>query len=207
MVAMGSMQGDDLQLQGDVACENAEVRGQLKVAGQVITPGGGGGIGPGTPNALAKFTTPTEAGDSNVSDDGAAVAVAVPLRAIAQLLIGPDPNQAIIEPTGTLLVIYTNAANPGGLLRIFADALQVRNAADAYTFTIDVATDPGKTLLSSTGQLTVDAPAAALPSQIGFGVNPIARQSVTGSHGGNAALISLLTALNAMGLIANNTTR
>lgn len=37
------MQGDDLQLQGDLACENAEIRGQLKVAGQVITPGGGGG--------------------------------------------------------------------------------------------------------------------------------------------------------------------
>lgn len=33
---MGSMQGDDLQLQGDLACENAEIRGELKVGGSIV---------------------------------------------------------------------------------------------------------------------------------------------------------------------------
>lgn len=37
---MGSAQGDDLQLNGDLACANAEIRGQLKVAGMAITPSG-----------------------------------------------------------------------------------------------------------------------------------------------------------------------
>jgi len=36
---MGSQQGDDLQLNGDLACQNAEVRGRLTVGGSVI--GGG----------------------------------------------------------------------------------------------------------------------------------------------------------------------
>ncbi len=36
---MGSQQGDDLQLNGDLACENAEIRGELIVAGTPITPG------------------------------------------------------------------------------------------------------------------------------------------------------------------------
>lgn len=39
---MGSQQGDDLQLNGDLACENAEVRGSLRVRTLTITGGGGG---------------------------------------------------------------------------------------------------------------------------------------------------------------------
>src|SRR3972149_7086442 len=38
--------GDDLQLSGDVGCQNAETRGQLRVAGAIITPGGGGLLTP-----------------------------------------------------------------------------------------------------------------------------------------------------------------
>ena len=33
---MGSMQGDDLQLNGDLACENAEIRGALRVGGVAV---------------------------------------------------------------------------------------------------------------------------------------------------------------------------
>lgn len=38
-----------------------------------------------------------------------------------------------------------------------------------------------------------------------FGQGPVARPSVTGSKGGNAALASLLTALNALGIISDST--
>lgn len=45
------------------------------------------------------------------------------------------------------------------------------------------------------------------PAKIGFyGTNPVARQAVSGSRGGNAALTSLLASLAATGLISNNTT-
>lgn len=45
------------------------------------------------------------------------------------------------------------------------------------------------------------------PAKIGFyGKNPVARQAVSGSRGGNAAVTSLLASLAASGLIANNTT-
>jgi hypothetical protein len=39
-----------------------------------------------------------------------------------------------------------------------------------------------------------------------YGGTPVARQTVTGSRGGNAALASLLTALDALGAITNSTT-
>lgn len=39
-----------------------------------------------------------------------------------------------------------------------------------------------------------------------FGADPVAQQTVTGSRGGNAALASLLTALDNFGFIINNTT-
>ena len=38
------------------------------------------------------------------------------------------------------------------------------------------------------------------------GATPVVRQTVTGSRGGNAALASLLTALDAIGAIIDNTT-
>lgn len=54
---MGSQQGDDLQLNGDMACENAEIRGELRVAGAVVTPGGGPWTRTGT---VISPTVPTD---------------------------------------------------------------------------------------------------------------------------------------------------
>lgn len=46
-----------------------------------------------------------------------------------------------------------------------------------------------------------------LNNQLGFhGAAPVVRQDVSGSHGGNAALVSLLTALSNVGLITDSTT-
>jgi hypothetical protein len=39
-----------------------------------------------------------------------------------------------------------------------------------------------------------------------FGVTAVSRPTVTGSRGGNAALASLLTALNSLGLILDSST-
>jgi len=45
------------------------------------------------------------------------------------------------------------------------------------------------------------------PSLVGFfGATPAARPTVTGSRGGNAAVASLLTALETLGLIVDDTT-
>lgn len=41
---------------------------------------------------------------------------------------------------------------------------------------------------------------------VGFNTAPIAKPTVTGSRGGNAALTSLMTALNALGLVTDSTT-
>ena len=44
-------------------------------------------------------------------------------------------------------------------------------------------------------------------NELGFyGATPVPQQDVTGAHGGNAALVSLLTALSNLGLITDSTT-
>lgn len=50
-------------------------------------------------------------------------------------------------------------------------------------------------------------PFAMEAGAIGFyNTNPIAKPTITGSRGGNAALTSLLTQLNALGLVTDSTT-
>lgn len=77
---MGSMQGDDLQLQGDLACENAEIRGQLKVAGTPITP--------------APPPVPTSGGQAGLVGAGTSLdpllAVAGPFRPATQVFAMDD---------------------------------------------------------------------------------------------------------------------
>lgn len=53
--------------------------------------------------------------------------------------------------------------------------------------------------------LEVRASGVRLPSTIGFNVTPVAKQTVTGSRGGNAALADLLTKLANLGLITDST--
>lgn len=51
------------------------------------------------------------------------------------------------------------------------------------------------------------SPITGASQQIGFfGTNKIAKPTVTGSKGGNAALTSLMTALSNLGLIKDSTT-
>ena len=75
------MQGDDCQLQGDLACENAEIRGQLKVAGNAIGP-----------------STPTSGGQAGLTGAGTAldplVPVAGPFRPIDHVFAFDDYLQS-----------------------------------------------------------------------------------------------------------------
>jgi hypothetical protein len=58
-----------------------------------------------------------------------------------------------------------------------------------------------------TGGLTILAGGLGVTGNFGtFGATPAAKQSVTGSRGGNAAVLSIIAALETYGLISNNTT-
>lgn len=62
------------------------------------------------------------------------------------------------------------------------------------------------TITRANRQVTTGA-ALMVTGSVGFyGTNPVAKPEVTGSHGGNAALISLLNALASQGLITNSST-
>jgi hypothetical protein len=61
----------------NASCATLTVRECLTVAGVPITGGGGGGVGPGTPNRVAKFTGAATVGDSQTIDDGTNVTTAV----------------------------------------------------------------------------------------------------------------------------------
>lgn len=54
--------------------------------------------------------------------------------------------------------------------------------------------------------LEVRASGLLMPTTIGFGVTPVAKQTVTGSKGANAALTDLLTKLANLGIITDGTT-
>lgn len=74
--------------------------------------------------------------------------------------------------------------------------IQGRSGADLTGFgSLEVQPEGGNLLLGSAGA-----------SMSFYGAGPVAQPSVTGSRGGNAALASLLTALDALGLITDNTT-
>lgn len=70
--------GDDLQLNGDLACQNAEIRGELRVAGATITPGGGG------------LLTPI------VNQDGAAFIPGQPISMVGLRATAAGPNFQVV---------------------------------------------------------------------------------------------------------------
>jgi len=67
--------------------------------------------------------------------------------------------------------------------------------------------DPGDNNLKVVGNVEIDGDLNHDGSNVGFyGTAPVAKPTVTGSKGGNAALASLITALAGLGLIVDNTT-
>lgn len=308
--AMGSMQGDDLQLQGDLACENAEVRGQLKVGGQAVAPKAIVVYAPGIANPSAPFVNTWDAVESAVNAVDGACQLWVDQTGIAGY--AQVPATCDLDGKGRLEIIGKGPNGEAGLT--FADGAQIRNVQtfrtivlrgsgnarppllwnldgmicecfDA-TFLFAVActqpvmsivapvtyisfffshsselrnsNNPGAAVLDigagvlcflpidtlffpssfdgkisgpvgSTLQIQIDAslpPTFTLPAFLGtlsvdnidrqlgqaggtvgfYGTTPIAKPTITGARGGNAALASLLTQLAALGLIIDNTT-
>ena len=96
----------------------------------------------------------------------------------------------------------------------FRDNIHVNNAGASDFFALSVSlTNPNVTVsrnprtgLSATGgTLVVEELGDVTTDRVGFhGVSPIAKPTVTGSRGGNAALASLLTELANLGLITDS---
>jgi hypothetical protein len=90
---------DDLNLQGDLSAANVTARAWGNgTPGDVLTRtatgaawapgGGGGGVGPGTVDRVAKFATATTVGDSKIIDDGSGVST---------IVTGPEVIQDVAE--------------------------------------------------------------------------------------------------------------
>lgn len=89
----------------------------------------------------------------------------------------------------------------GGVLR----GILINDAEDSFATWLNVYRSGGTlTNITFAGDFT-NAPLQIGPAGVGFfSTGPTAKQTVTGSRGGNAALASLLTALATIGLITNS---
>lgn len=94
-----------------------------------------------------------------------------------------------------LLTIGATAANEGGQVTL------LRGTSGSRDWNIDVFSDAFR-VFDSAGQVLFQC--SGTPGIGFFATSPAAKQTVTGSRGGNAALASLLTALAAYGLITNS---
>lgn len=201
------MQGDDLQLQGDLACENAEIRGQLKVAGSPI-------------------------GGSGWTDDGATVAL-IPGRALFEDAVAIIEQIATSKSTSannaseTYRALKQTNVDPGtGITTQVTQGNGFYNvsagdgiAPASMGFSLASSGTPGEAIgiqATGGGDVGVDAQTGVLrvgtaATKLQFFAPNLAtgagsvKLTVTGSRGGNAALASLLTALAAYGLIVDGT--
>jgi hypothetical protein len=108
-------------------------------------------------------------------------------------------NAPAVEPDGSgyLSKPWNDA------LSDIADAVNLAAPLDAPEFTGDVSVAGNFSVPNGVTTLRE----TSIDGAVGFGgASPQARQTVTGTRGGNTALGSLLIALNNLGLITNSTT-
>lgn len=106
---------------------------------------------------------------------------------------GGSPTGTVVvqHPSGTAILELRSANDQACEIR-FSDAAAAQAAYIFYNHNTDVMSINGDVYLGSTG--------------VGFyGQNPLTKQTVTGSRGGNAALQSLLNRLESLGLITDST--
>lgn len=119
--------------------------------------------------------------------------------------------------TGAITLADTAANAVAQRALMGAETVRIYSGSDAHTVFTDGTRSWSIAITSADGNLRLVRLAGSgiinlaanvqLGSQVGFqGTAPIAKPSVTGSRGGNAALDSLLTALANYGLITNSTT-
>ncbi len=100
--------------------------------------------------------------------------------------------------TGT---VYASADGGGDYMTVIGNTVPTGKRGVYLTY--DSVNDRANLVARHTG--TADKPLIILSSALGFyGVAPVAKPTVTGSRGGNAALASVLTALANLGLITNS---
>ena len=107
------------------------------------------------------------------------------------------------DPSGNdpLLYFYDDAGSPLSRIQHANDTLFITNEVHGKELRLRTEDSAGTT------QNHIRMGRNATGSALAFhGNSPVARQTVTGSRGGNAALTSLLTALNTIGLITNSST-
>lgn len=101
---------------------------------------------------------------------------------------------------GILFNLESSTTNDRNAGRLKVDWQTATDASRAGRLTLDV-------FYTSTARTVFQAYATSTASQIGFfGATPVAKPTVTGSRGGNAALASALTAFANLGLIVNSST-
>jgi hypothetical protein len=129
----------------------------------VLNGGGGGGtVGPGTPNTISKFITPTTIGDSNITDNGTAVTVGVPLTATSFKTPTGGPDQ-ILAADGSIIIAGANITISGGVISANVaggggDKNYVHNqglAAAVWNVTHNLGKLPSVTVINSAGEEVV----------------------------------------------------
>lgn len=136
-----------------------------------------------------------------------AVAYAFDLRGISSFsqAILATGNVKLTE--GALTIISTNSSiELGSLTTANTPFIDLHSSGFNNDYDVRVSATGGSSGSSGTGTLVVGASAMAMPNKVGFGVSPVARATITGSKNGNAALASLLSALNANGMFTDSTT-
>ncbi len=131
----------------------------LNGTGTYTTPAGGGTIGgSGTTNTLPKFTSSTDIGDSDITDDGTTVAIGKPttvggtagVAGVMQPIVGTDPGGAAGYATYT-----TDTTNGYAMVHEgVAAASRVCTAANAATNTGCGGGGSGDTLISRVSCVT-----------------------------------------------------
>jgi hypothetical protein len=130
----------------------------------------------------------------HLGKDDAAAGINQITDSIGQLTLGVNgANGAGVLASSNKGLVYTDfntGYNGAGILRLQAPGIQTTNEVQLIAGT----TAPAPLVRASEGKLAFNNTA------------PIAKPTVTGSRGGNAALASLLTALANYGLITDSTT-
>jgi hypothetical protein len=205
-------------------------------AGGNLKTGGGGSGTPGGPNMAIQFNDngvlggevgvfplPGLAWDKNT---GEMTFVGAP-SGLQSFLGGADANAGfqvdgtaspvnvlvVNDVTGGTIQISSNdhtGISAGNGIDIEASANNVSLTSDAAEIFVEahgnvsITSDTASVQLRTSGGTQIEVGA---PSTIGFfGASPVAKPTVTGSKGGNAALASLIAALASLGLIIDSTT-
>lgn len=157
-------------------------------------------------------------GSNNLSDLGSAADGEIPIGVtgaapVLNTITGTTNQINVSNGAGSITLstpqdLHTGAAFQVGTLLVEPgadgmDIWKVNNSSGVVVCSIDTSAER----FYFSGEVEVDGDINHDGTKVGFlGATPIARQTVTGSRASNAALASLLTALESFGLITDSTT-